>query len=86
MNNIILEAKQYFKELSKENGLTTRKVRSFSSKLYKSLEDKSIDNIFNICEQLLDEHKWELGVIAYDWAYRVRGQYNTETFLCLKVG
>lgn len=80
VNDIILIAKHYFKGLSKENGLTTSKVRAFSSKLYKTIEDKSIDNIFNICEQLLDEHKWELGVIAYDWAYRVRNQYNNDTF------
>lgn len=80
MNDIILEAKEYFKGLSKENGLTTSKVRSFSSKSYKSLEDKSINNVLELCEQLLDERKWELGVIAYDWAYRVRDQYNTETF------
>jgi hypothetical protein len=43
VNDIILEVKEYFKGLSKENGLTASKVRSFSSKSYKSLEDKSIN-------------------------------------------
>ncbi|MFR1709399.1 MAG: DNA alkylation repair protein [Clostridium sp.] len=80
MNDIILDAKEHFKGLSKENGLTTGKVRSFSSKLYKHLDDKSISNVFNICEELLNEGKWELGIIAYDWAYRVRSQYNEDTF------
>ena len=78
--NIVLEAKNCLKDSSKENGLTTGKVRSISSKLYRTLEDKSIDNVLAICERLLDEREWALGVIAYDWAYRVRKQYTHKTF------
>jgi 3-methyladenine DNA glycosylase AlkD len=80
MINIVSEARNHLHNLSKENGLTTGKVRSISSVMYKSLEDKSIDNVFTLCEGLLDEHEWALGVIAYDWAYRVRKQYNDKTF------
>jgi 3-methyladenine DNA glycosylase AlkD len=78
--NIVLEARKHLENLSEEKGLTTGKVRSISSALYKCLEDKSIDNVFTLCEHLLDEHEWALGVIAYDWAYRVRAQYNDKTF------
>lgn len=81
MINIVSEARSHLQNLSKEKGLTTGKVRSISSALYKSLEDKSIDNVFMLCEQLLEEHEWALGVIAYDWAFRVRKQYNDKTFL-----
>jgi 3-methyladenine DNA glycosylase AlkD len=78
--DIVSAAKSRLKNSSKENGLTTGRVRAISSELYKTLEDKSIDNVFSICECLLDEREWALGVIAYDWAYRVRKQYNEKTF------
>ncbi|MBZ9689718.1 DNA alkylation repair protein [Clostridium estertheticum] len=80
MINIVFEARNRLEPSSKENSLTTGKVRSISSALYKILEDKSIDNVFAHCEQLLNEHEWTLGVIAYNWAYRVRKQYNDKTF------
>ena len=71
-NNII--------ELSKSNGLTTGKVRSISSKLYKTLENKNIEYVLKRCEEFLSERDWALGVIAYDWAFRVKKQYTKETF------
>ncbi|MDW7663004.1 MAG: DNA alkylation repair protein, partial [Bacillota bacterium] len=40
----------------------------------------SIESIFTLCEQLLNERSWSLSIIAYDWAYRVRKQYNESTF------
>lgn len=80
MINIVSEARNHLENSSKRNSLTTGKVRSISSTLYKTLEDKSIDNVFAQCEQLLNEHDWALGVIAYDWAFRVRKQYNDKTF------
>lgn len=76
VHDIVLEARNRLENLTKENGLTTGKVRKISSALYKVVEDKSIDNVFTLCEHLLNEHEWALGVIAYDWAYRVRKQYN----------
>ena len=39
-----------------------------------------MDTVFGYCRDLLEEHSWELGVIAFDWAYRMRGQYTKETF------
>lgn len=80
MNNIIEEAKKSFNNLSKEDGLTTAQVRSISVKLYKTLENKNIDSVLKVCEVLLNERQWALGVIAYDWAYRVRKQYTLKTF------
>ena len=44
------------------------------------MEDKTIDNVFIICENLLKENDNVLKVIAYDFAYRVRKQYNDKTF------
>ncbi len=80
VHDITLEARNRLENLIKENSLTTGKVRKTSSALYKVVEDKRIDNVFTLCEHLLNEHEWALGVIAYDWAYRVRKQYNDKTF------
>lgn len=80
VDDIVLEARNRLESLVKENGLTTGKVRKISSTLYKVIEDKSIDNVLTLCEELLAEHEWALGVIAYDWAYRVRKHYNDKTF------
>ena len=33
-----------------------------------------------LCEELLEEHSWGLGVIAFDWAYRVKAQYTEDTY------
>lgn len=78
--NIIETARKHLETPSNTTGLTTGKVRAISAKLYKKAEDKSIDNVLNLCEQLLDEKEWALGVIAYDWAFRVKSQYTKDTF------
>lgn len=80
MFNVVEEAKKIIGNQTKATGLTTGKVRSISSSLYKNIEDKSIDNVLVLCEQLLNERNWAFWIIAYDWAYRVRNQYNTRTF------
>jgi 3-methyladenine DNA glycosylase AlkD len=80
MLNVIVEVRTKLNGLSKGKGLTTGAVRDISSELYKKLEDKSIDNVLALCEDLLDERDWALGVIAYDWAFRVRKQYNDKIF------
>lgn len=78
--NIVEKAQWKIKKTSERSRLTTGKVRAISSALYKELEDKSLDHVFHLCEQLLNERSWALNIIAYDWAYRVRNQYNESTF------
>lgn len=80
MENIVLSARNHLNHLSKNEGLKTATVRSVSAKLYKSLKDKTIEHVFSQCKSLLDERDWTLGVIAFDFAYRVRKQYNAQTF------
>ncbi|MDQ0089933.1 3-methyladenine DNA glycosylase AlkD [Paenibacillus anaericanus] len=78
--NIIQEVQNRLGNASKQSGLTTGRVRSISSSLFSTLEDRSLNTVLNYCEQLLAERKWELGVIAYDWAYKVRKLYREDTF------
>ena len=60
--------------------IKTGDIRNLSAKLYKIVPDKSIDGVLKICEILLDEYTWELGVIAFDWANRIHKYYTIETY------
>ena len=72
---IIITAKQ---ELI--NCKTTGDIRKLSAKLFKSVKEKSKDNIFSVCGELLEQREWALGVIAFDFAYRMKNQYDEDTF------
>ena len=80
MVDVVLQAKYELTKMSHATKLTTGAVRSVSAAMYRGLEDKGIINVLARCEQLLKEREWALGVIAYDWAFRVRRQYNDKTF------
>jgi len=60
--------------------LTTPKVRESSRLAFSKLDDKTINHVLKISEELLSEKTWALTIIAYDFAYRVRKQYTKETF------
>lgn len=60
--------------------IVTGDIRKLSAKLYRKIEDKTIENVMGLCEELLKQHSWALGVIAFDWAYRAKAQYNESTY------
>jgi len=60
--------------------LTTGDIRKVSAKLFRSLADKSITNILSLSEALLEQRDWAMGVIAYDFAHRMKAQYDEATF------
>lgn len=84
MNKIVGEAIKEIKKLEKNTSsgkhIITGDVRKLSSKLFRQIDDKSIENVFIICEELLNEHSWALGVIAFDFAYRMKNHYNGSTY------
>ena len=84
MNKIVKEVIRKIKELEENTPcgkhIITGDVRKLSSKLFRQIEDKSIENVFILCEELLNEHSWALGVIAFDFAYRMKNHYNELTY------
>ena len=60
--------------------IKTAQVRTISAQTFKTIEDKDISHVLSLCTQLLEQRDWALGVIAYDWAFRVRKQYSKDTF------
>lgn len=84
MHDTVLRAREeidtLLNALTSEPHIRTIDVRRLSAKLFRSLCNKNIDNVFAICKEFLDEHNWEMGVIAFDWAFKVREQYNENTY------
>lgn len=84
MDRIVEEAIRKIQELEQHipNGkhVVTGDIRKLSSKLFRQINDKSIEHVFALCEELLNQRAWALGVIAYDFAYRVKNQYDESTY------
>lgn len=66
--------------LAESNKLTTGQVRAISADLFRQLPSRHIDYVLPLAEQFLEERTWAPGVVAYDWAYRVRKGYSESTF------
>lgn len=84
MNDIVVNANEELDKLQnmpQGKHIKTGDIRKLSSKLYRTLSDKSRDHVFSVCSDLLEQRNWEMGVIAFDFAYRVRAEYNEDTFL-----
>jgi len=62
---------------------TTGDIRKLSAKLFGNIGDKSKDNIFSLCNELLEQREWALGVVAFDFAYRMKKQYDFRFRTCL---
>ncbi|MCE5196866.1 MAG: DNA alkylation repair protein [Negativicutes bacterium] len=78
--DIVREAGNRIQSASISPHLTIGSIRAISFSLYQVLEDKSLGHVLALCEQLLNEREWAFGIIAYDWAYRIRNSYDTNTF------
>lgn len=60
--------------------LKTGDIRKLSSKLFRMVKDKSKENVFALCQGLLDQNSWPLKVVAFDFAHRMKKQYDQNTF------
>ena len=58
----------------------TGDVRKISAKLFKGMKGKPLDYVFAVCESLLEQRSRPMGVIAYDFAYRMMKHYDADTF------
>ncbi|CAK1713813.1 DNA alkylation repair protein [Vibrio crassostreae] len=79
--NIVETIKRHLSEVGyPKASIKTAQVRSISAQTFKTIEDKDISHVLSLCTQLLEQRDWALGVVAYDWAFRVRKQYSKDTF------
>lgn len=81
MNDVVKAARD-----GVQNCHTTGDIRSLSSVLFRNISDKSKANIFSMCDELLEQRDWAMGVIAYDFAYRVKKQTMKARLSYLRAG
>lgn len=60
--------------------IVTGEIRRLSGKLYRQAGVKEIEGVLALCEEFLARRDWAMGVIAFDWAYRIRAQYTENTY------
>ena len=80
---IVTAAKAELELLSKPSTgghLRTGEIRRLSARLFRDIRNEPKEHVFAVCGELLEQRGWALGVIAYDFAYRVRKQYDAGTF------
>ncbi|WP_236915376.1 DNA alkylation repair protein [Clostridium sp. Cult2] len=81
MENIINYVSHELIALKPDDGKhKTSDVRKLASRVYKLIENKSFESKLEICESLLEQKTWAMGVIAYDIAFRERKNYTYHIF------
>jgi 3-methyladenine DNA glycosylase AlkD len=65
--------------LRKNHRFITGEVRGVSARIFRQIP-KETTIIFSLCEELLELRVWEMTIVAFDWAYRMRNYYDESTF------
>ncbi len=73
-------AENYFREKIKIYGVRIPVVRKISARYFKEVKGLKKNKIFSICETLLKTNYGEESTIAFDWAFRLRTQYEKKDF------
>jgi 3-methyladenine DNA glycosylase AlkD len=60
--------------------LTTPVVRAISRQYYKQVRSLDKDQVFHLCESLLESRLWTERTIAFDWAFRCRKHFEDADF------
>lgn len=81
MENIIETIHHELDLVKNKNGkIITSDVRKISAYVYRSVKPLSFAEKLDLCENLLEQREWALGVVAYDIAYKERKHYTPDTF------
>ena len=78
--NTFIDIKNYIdQELDRLDHPVTKDIRNISKKIYQNT-DHQLAFIINICNELLKTQQWNYKTIAFDLIYKVKKQYQKETF------
>ena len=72
---------RFFREKVTLYGIKTALVTQIGKDHYKSLVNKDKDNVFSLCEKLLESGMMEESFVACNWSYNVRKQFSPEDFI-----
>ena len=70
----------YFNNEIENYGVRTGDVRKLARRYYGEIKSLSKQDIFEICEELLDTGISENRTIAFQWAHRLKTKYETDDF------
>lgn len=71
---------RFFKEEIKLFGVKTPLVRKTSQKYFATIKNKPKQEMFSLCEKLLESGFGEERGIAFDWAFRLREKFEKKDF------
>jgi 3-methyladenine DNA glycosylase AlkD len=77
-------AGRFFKEEVRLYGVRTGAVRSIITQYFRKVRDRDKQEIFRLCEELLESGYMEEAIIAYDWAARMSARFLPEDFAVLE--
>ncbi len=68
--------KKVRKELA--SAVNTPEVRATARRYYREIKDLPKERILLLCDELLEEDKWEERTVAFQWAHRLKKRYGAE--------
>jgi len=75
---------RFFKEEVKLLGVKTPIFRKITKKYFPAIKDRPKQEIFSLCEKLLESGFMEDRGVAFDWAFHLRHQYEKKDFTILE--
>jgi 3-methyladenine DNA glycosylase AlkD len=76
-----ISGERFFKEDVRLYGIKSAAVGRISREQFKTIPDKSKQNIFSLCEKLWQSGMMEETFIACNWSYNVRKSYDLSDFV-----
>lgn len=73
-------AQRFFKEDVKFRGVKSAVVRDIAKKYFRDIKGNKKQEIFSLCEKLLESDYGEEAFIAFEWAYFLRKEYEPADF------
>ncbi len=75
---------RFFKEEIKLLGVKTPIFRKITQKYFSAIQDRPKQEIFSLCEKLLESGFMEELGVAFDWAFRLRDKFEKKDFAILE--
>ncbi|MCX6676622.1 MAG: DNA alkylation repair protein [Methanothrix sp.] len=73
-------AQRFFKEEVKFHGVKSALVKKIATLYFREIKDRDKNEIFSLCENLLQANFGEEAFIAFEWSYSLRRKYEPEDF------
>lgn len=71
---------RFFREDVKFHGVKTPTVGKIAGRYFDEIKEKNKEEIFSLCEKLLESDYCEEAFIAFEWAYALRKYYSVNDF------